>query len=151
PKYRNAAPFNNGYAIVEGEFNTIGIIDTLGNQITPFLPIETKENHFYFFDKKGKYGFINSETNKVVIKPKYEAASDFVNGVAAVKRKGKCGLIDTLERIIVPFEYENFEVNEFGFFCMKKVNSDSCILFNHLGMNVQPLINYFDNFTPEFH
>lgn len=56
----------------------------------------------------GHWGFTSSDGH-MVIEPIYEKAFSFSDGLAAVKFNGKWGFIDKNEKIIVPFEYDEFE------------------------------------------
>ncbi len=51
------------------------------------------------------YGYIDTQ-GKLVIPDKYEDATDFENGIAAVKLNGKWGVIDVDGKQIVPFKYD---------------------------------------------
>jgi len=48
----------------------------------------------------GKWGFID-KTGKVIIKPKYDDASDFSEGLAKVNLGGKWGYIDKMSNIVI--------------------------------------------------
>ena len=56
----------------------------------------------------GHWGFTSSDGH-MVIEPIYEKAFSFSDGLAAVKFNGKWGFIDKNGKIIVPFEYDEFE------------------------------------------
>ncbi len=59
-----------------------------------------------YFKKANKYGFVDYN-GKIVIQPKYEYASNFVEGLAAVKIiNGKWGFIDKKGKIIIKPQYE---------------------------------------------
>lgn len=55
-------------------------------------------------NKKKKYGFADADGN-VVIPPKYVQASDFSEGLAAVRLEDNWGFINALGETIIPFEY----------------------------------------------
>lgn len=92
--YKEAKPFENGYARVKNELGW-GIIDTQGNEIIPFGKysrlgsfhdglfriIETDDN------SKDRIGFIDVN-DKFVIPIQYEQATNFNDGIAVVKDKG---------------------------------------------------------------
>ena len=65
--------------------------------------------------KSGKYGYIDT-TGAVVIRPEYDAAYSFLNGLARVQKDGKYGLVDKTGKVIVPIEYDKIEriSDEFG-------------------------------------
>jgi len=62
-------------------------------------------------------GYFNRQ-NKWIVQPVYENGKSFENGFAVVKLKGKFGVIDTLGKTIIPFEYESIYANAItdGFF-----------------------------------
>ena len=51
-----------------------------------------------------KWGFVD-ETGELVIPYKYEQASGFYEGLAAVRVKGKWGYIDKSGEVVIPFKY----------------------------------------------
>ena len=61
--------------------------------------------------QKGLYGY-TTRMGKVYIPVSYEAAKPFVQGQAAVKKGGKWGIIDIKNQAIVPFEFDNIQVND---------------------------------------
>lgn len=54
----------------------------------------------------GKYGYKDKKTGAAVIPCKYENASSFFEGLAAVKLKEKYGFIDKTGKLVVPCKYE---------------------------------------------
>ena len=52
-----------------------------------------------------KYGYID-KTGEYIIEPQFEAANDFKNGIASVKKDGKWGYINKQGEAILPIEYE---------------------------------------------
>lgn len=57
-------------------------------------------------DKNGKWGFLDKK-NKVVIKPTYEEARSFSNGMAAVKKDGKWGYINKENEVVIDYQFED--------------------------------------------
>lgn len=58
-------------------------------------------------DNKNKYGFIN-ENGKNIVDYVYDKAYTYDdNGLALVRRNGKCGYINTVGKIVIPIEYED--------------------------------------------
>ena len=51
------------------------------------------------------WGFIN-EQSEIVIHPKYESASEFIDGLAKVKRNTKWGFIDSNDKEVIPCSYD---------------------------------------------
>lgn len=75
-------------------------------------PIEMNENRLRFVADK-KFGYVDSIGRKI-IPARYEEATPFKNGLAAVRMGKKWGVIDSAGKTIVPFSYDKIalEVNE---------------------------------------
>jgi hypothetical protein len=58
------------------------------------------------FERNGKWGYQNVEDWQVVIPLKYDYASDFSEGLAAVELNGKWGAIDKTDKVVIPLMYE---------------------------------------------
>lgn len=56
--------------------------------------------------KNGRWGFLDIY-GQVIISEQYDRASNFREGIAAVKQNGKLGFINNQNKIIVPFEYDS--------------------------------------------
>ncbi|MBO9599319.1 MAG: WG repeat-containing protein, partial [Cohnella sp.] len=56
-------------------------------------------------DVGGKWGYADKK-GKMVIKPQYESANNFSEGLAAVSVKGKFGFIDKKGKLVVPAKYD---------------------------------------------
>jgi hypothetical protein len=50
--------------------------------------------------KNGKYGYID-KTGKIVIKPQFDKAYDFSEGLASISLNGKWGFIDNTGKIAI--------------------------------------------------
>jgi hypothetical protein len=59
---------------------------------------------FLVWDERGKYGFIDA-AGRVVIKPQYDGALPFTEGLAAVSLGKKWGFIDSSGKVVVPLSY----------------------------------------------
>ncbi len=59
------------------------------------------------FQKKDKFGLKDSETGKVIVKPKYDSISDFNEGYALVKKKNKVGLITATGEEYLPVKFSS--------------------------------------------
>lgn len=59
---------------------------------------------FLIWDERGKYGFIDAQ-GSVVIKPQFDGALPFTEGLAAVSINRKWGFIDTSGKVVVPLSY----------------------------------------------
>lgn len=132
--YKQAGDFSEGLAAVykqSGEFmNTVGFgrveklkcgyIDKKGNVIIPFkfqqcLSVSNSEFHDglavqgYGRDNLfvQKYGYINKQ-GEWVVKPKYDEAAEFKNGVAEVVIQEKYGYINTKGDLIIPCNYDKY-------------------------------------------
>lgn len=57
--------------------------------------------------KNGKQGYADAITYKVLINPIYEEAHYFINDYASVKKKGKWGVINQKQQVVIPFEYDS--------------------------------------------
>jgi hypothetical protein len=56
---------------------------------------------FLIWDEQGKYGYIDA-TGRVVIKPQFDGALPFTEGLAAVSIGKKWGFIDSSGKVVVP-------------------------------------------------
>nr|WP_162988860.1 WG repeat-containing protein [Pedobacter schmidteae] len=94
-----------------------------------------------------KYGVINKRLGKEIITPQYEdIRSTSELGIIALK-DGKWGVVDILNNIIVPFQYEKTWVyDENGLMCVHKNNKQGFI--DRKGNEVVPII--YDNIMPYF-
>ena len=122
-KYDNIGDFSDGMASVESN-EKIGYINSKGEEIVP-VKYFNKYNEFlgsYDFndglaliaiedDEYGKFGYIN-KSGKEVIKPIYDAAGNFHNGLAAVKKGDMCGYVDAKGKEIIPLIYD--KVSDFS-------------------------------------
>lgn len=116
-QYEYADEFKEGLAIVRMN-GRYGAIDSLGKTIIPIkfkqwirpysegLAIYAENNHW---NDGLQYGFINKEGN-TVIKPRWDEAYSFSEGLAAVKvgdyDSGKWGIIDTFGNYVVKPKYD---------------------------------------------
>lgn len=116
--------FSNGLANVskitdDGERRLVAYVNTVGEFVIPFSEELIVEHPYDLIDDndeyseslirrkyRGKYGFIDKELN-VIIPLKYEWASLFSSGVAAVRKNGKYGFIDVEGNITIPLIYDN--------------------------------------------
>lgn len=77
--------------------------------LSSFSPAFSQEERaarplFVVWDERGKYGFIDG-AGRVVIKPQFDAALPFTEGLAAVSLDSKWGFIDSSGRVVVPLSY----------------------------------------------
>jgi hypothetical protein len=59
------------------------------------------------FSESDIWGYRDATTGKIVIPAKYDEAEPFNEGLAAVRLKDKCGLIDTSGKEITLVKYES--------------------------------------------
>lgn len=94
-----------------------------------------------------KHGVIDKKQGKEIIAPQYDdIRATSALGIIALK-DGKWGVIDTLNNVIVPFEYEKTWIyDENGMMCVQKNNKHGFI--DRKGKVVVPLI--YSNIIPYF-
>ncbi|HYL98798.1 MAG TPA: WG repeat-containing protein, partial [Blastocatellia bacterium] len=120
PNFASARPFSNGVAGVE-RGNEWGFIDKTGAFV---IPMRFKGNDFvqdtsYVFseglasvevdDSKWAYA---DRAGRLVIKPGYDEAMDFSEGIAAVRKDGKWGFIDKAGNTLISPQFD--WVHSFG-------------------------------------
>ncbi|MGZ8845869.1 MAG: WG repeat-containing protein [Pyrinomonadaceae bacterium] len=64
----------------------------------------TQAKRFVIWDDSGKFGYID-EMGRVMIKPQFDRAYPFTEGLAAVSIENKSGFIDTSGKVVVPLQY----------------------------------------------
>lgn len=126
--YDHTENFVNGYARVRSG-NVWGYIDKTGKEVVPVkydfgvlsvTPVEkliqlaqthqetpgvVNPGKLTPFQSAGMWGFIN-EQSEIVIHPKYESVSEFIDGLAKVKRNTKWGFIDSNDKEVIPCSYD---------------------------------------------
>lgn len=99
-KYEKLSSFHEGLAAVQRN-GLWGYIDTEGNEIIPCIYKGTEYGNYAFpfsegmaviIDKDGKYGYINKK-GEMIVKPQFEEAGNFSEGVASVFSDGKLNFI----------------------------------------------------------
>jgi hypothetical protein len=104
PSYERAHDFSAGLALV-GSTDIERYIDAKGkcileSQVGPKLEEPKKVKHLFPVVEKDKWGYIDTKGN-VVVKPQFEQADDFAEGLAAVKLNGKYGIIDKKGNFVI--------------------------------------------------
>lgn len=130
--------FRNSLAFVSDDNKNYYLMNVQGKKVgqgiwedaIPFMSDEPTA-----VKKNGKWGFIDT-TGKVAVKPQYEEARPFYNGLAAVKVNGKWGYIDSKNyKLVIPAEFEEArEMGAHGFAFVKlddEWNVLSLYRFNH--------------------
>ena len=94
-KYEKLSSFHEGLAAVQRN-GLWGYIDTEGNEVIPCIYKGTEYGNYAFpfsegmaviIDKDGKYGYINKK-GEMIVKPQFEEAGNFSEGVASVFSDG---------------------------------------------------------------
>lgn len=127
---------SRGEVLINSEYSAVGLF---GNKI-PYAPVNENGEWFYvnssvhkklvpdkayeylgiFSEGKavacyeGKYGYLDEET-KELCEFEYDAATNFYNEVAAVKKGDKWAIIDYKFKNVTDFEFDDVITDEFGF------------------------------------
>src|SRR5262245_58232100 len=80
----------------------IFLLSIIFNQLQAQSPLSPKR--FVIWDERGKFGYID-ESGRVVIKPQFDSAYPFSEGLAAVQVGNKAGFIDESGQIVIPLQY----------------------------------------------
>ena len=93
-----------------------GLLDTAGYWIVEpkYQKIETpSKNGLSRYKSNGKFGYINTTTQKIVIKPVYGWVCDFAsNGLACFEQNGKYGYINSSGTMVIPATFD--EMGDFA-------------------------------------
>ncbi len=105
---------SNGKGYFAGKNGISFLLDSLGQSICAIrLPGEAyrmfgesqrgnpKPENFLMFKTDSLYGFIDAETYKTIIEPKFQWANYFNEGLAPVEFEGKWGAIDTTGKFVI--------------------------------------------------
>lgn len=122
PKYEWASSFSDALAIVSVE-GLYGAVDKQGKTVIPF-EYQALANFYDGFataarppkdpeDYESKYGLINKK-NEVVIPFMYESMGNLSESLIAVKKDGKWGYVDTINKSIIPINLAYETVNDFS-------------------------------------
>lgn len=114
PKFAVAGNFKNGIAHVCSWFFQNSYIDKNGKTLFNLHFISTFgefsdgmkvvwKGSFLF--KNTKYGFIN-KVGEIVIKPQFDDANEFNDGLASVKKDDKWGYIDKTGKLAIPMKFQ---------------------------------------------
>lgn len=104
-------------------------------------------NCLFSFSKDNRYGYINSK-GKIIVPAQYYSASDFSEGLAAVRLKGTYGYINLKGQLIIPFIYDKAEPFVHGIAKVYLdgkpyfINREGTKLFEHSYKCIEP---YSDN------
>jgi len=68
--------------------------DSIGDFSAEYIGLPAEDGSYVEYEIDGKYGFVDSKTGKIKIKPKYEEAKSFSCGLAPIKVNEKWGFIE---------------------------------------------------------
>ncbi|MGH9877786.1 MAG: WG repeat-containing protein [Nitrososphaerales archaeon] len=128
PAYEFLGDFAKGIAFVkvEGDLgNDRGYIDKMGklvirlkveptgnvtavspvNSVSRSLVRDVSGEQYLSIKVNGKYGYYDTK-GKEIIRPQFDKASGFSEGLAIVKLNGKCGYIDKTGQITIPLQFD---------------------------------------------
>ena len=109
PNYSKVCHFSNGYAKVSLK-GKLGIIDKTGKYILPpeFNGLG-EVGSIIAFDRGKKWGFMNLLDKSIVIEPKYDYSTSFMNGYAIVDKDGLQGVINEKSKWIISPDYKSIK------------------------------------------
>lgn len=84
------------------------------------------------FPKSHKWGYVD-ESGIFCIPPQYDSAGTFNDGRAVVAHNGAKGVIDTANKVVVPFEYSDITDFVDGFAMGKRKNGSSWVVVDENG------------------
>jgi len=123
--------YTNPVQIIEEEMDNLQFFakDKNGNMLEYeiYQKLETQSNFYKFINKRNE--FVSAE--------KYENATRFIDGLAAIQKEGKWGIIDTNFNIIINPEYEDIEPFSEGLAPIKKnglwgfINPQGQLIIDH--------------------
>lgn len=90
--------------------------------------------------RNNKYGYVD-KNNSMVIKAKYDYASDFSEGMARVAKAGKYGFVNELGKEIVPLNYQTASNFSYGWAVLKS-NDNSAFFVNKTGQKMNEAVWY---------
>src|SRR6185369_3780940 len=104
-----AKDFSEGLAYVEVEADGFkGFIDRMGRRVITFAGKRAKDFHEGLAASQSegnKWGYINRSGNWIV-RPQYEFADDFSEGLAGVVVNGKYGFINKQGELVIPAHFD---------------------------------------------
>ncbi len=114
PQYGNASSFREGLAVVDTEIGKSFVIDKSGKIVISNYGVTLQgfsEGLIPFFqldDKSGEslHGFLD-KNGVVVIKPRFQDAENFSEGLAVVEFRGKYGFIDLSGNFVIKPQFDS--------------------------------------------
>jgi hypothetical protein len=108
PIYRGIYPFKSDISVLKNYDNKYELVNFNGEILTNFeydgYKFDYSTKHI-FLEKDSLYGFVDVN-GKILIPFKYKDIVTYFNGKAIVSNGKKYGIIDTLNQIVLEFEYD---------------------------------------------
>ena len=129
-KYYDTRTEPNCILAKDGKSRKWGVFNYNGKQITPFCielggKIHENEN-IIIGDNNGKWGAY-SISGKLIINPQYTHLGKFNNGYAIALKGDTCGLIDTNNNAVMPFDFDAIQYIGNGMYFAKKHKAKGAI------------------------
>lgn len=105
PQYINAEPFRNGLGLVNNCLYINRQGDTIVSEMMGVKAIEPLHDGYARFTSNNKFGYLNAK-GEVHIPAQYSLATNFLGGLAIVQVNDLMGVIDTLGREVLKFEFK---------------------------------------------
>jgi len=105
-QYEAIHPYYKNGRIAVQQNGQWALFDAAGKQLTPFKYTALGRCSFHRISFKNKefWGFLD-KNGKEVVSASYDYASNFYEGLAFCRRADTIGYIDTMGKVIVPFQY----------------------------------------------
>lgn len=111
------------YYLISNQYNGLGLIDSLGNEVLPpiYSAIWKHDNIFItlgsIYELRDKNLKVTYSSNEFQLQPSQEH-----RGYADILKDNKCGLMDSVGRIVVPCKYDMLvgSFNEYGLAKVKR-------------------------------
>ncbi len=157
-----ATPFKDNYAFVKTSESTKliskdSVITELPLEITPYAFSEGIARFYKQIDKNIKWGFIDT-IGKILIKPAFDNAQDFSEGIAMVSRKDTtedrtliyhaCGYINKKGEIVIDLKYD--DATDFsGGVALVRIDK-TCLGIDKKGNEIFSVDNFYpgDSYAP---
>lgn len=119
PQFDEVAAFHNGLAVFKKD-ELYGLIDQTGVILLEpiFKDISFSNENLFFAKKDSLYACYNAKA-KQQLSPCYTGVTAFKNGKAIVAKKSGWGIIDSLGKTVVPFQFEKIQSLAINFLAEK--------------------------------
>lgn len=108
PQFQDGSDFSEGYAFVVTDNSYPICINTKGKEVFTLKGAEVVSNFSEGFamykNESGKFGYVDTKGNSAIT-PRFDRASDFSEGLAAVQLGEKWGFIDKEGNIVIPSQF----------------------------------------------